>query len=57
MGKQRPANGNTQQDSVDTKDLRGIKREAEEMDDDEFMARYKAQRLDNGRLEVDFTYD
>jgi len=27
------------------------------MDDDEFMARYKARRLENGRVEVDFTDD
>jgi len=27
------------------------------MGDDEFMARYKARRLENGRMEVDFTDD
>ncbi|KAK4038983.1 hypothetical protein C8A01DRAFT_37033 [Parachaetomium inaequale] len=40
------------------KDTRRIKREAEEeICDDEFMARYKARRLDNVRLEVDLSDD
>lgn len=34
-----------------------IKREPSPMADDEFMARYKARRLNNGRIEVDLTDD
>ncbi|KAG7293631.1 hypothetical protein NEMBOFW57_003685 [Staphylotrichum longicolle] len=34
-----------------------IKREASPMADDEFMARYKTRRLDNGKVEVDLTDD
>jgi hypothetical protein len=37
--------------------LRGIQPEATKMGDDEFMARYKARRLENGKMEVDLTED
>jgi hypothetical protein len=57
VDEQRSANKIDPDGASDVKDLRGIKREADEMDDGEFMARYKAQRLENGRLEVDFTDD
>jgi hypothetical protein len=57
LEKQRSANNDSPGNASDVKDLRGIKREADEMDDGEFMTRYKAKRLENGRLEVDFTDD
>ncbi|KAL1838549.1 hypothetical protein VTJ49DRAFT_2547 [Mycothermus thermophilus] len=34
----------------------GIKREVE-VDEDKFVAKYKARKLDNGRLEIDLTDD
>jgi hypothetical protein len=54
---QRSSAGPGERGVEEVKDPRGIKREAEEAAEAEFMERYKARRLEDGRVEVDLTDD
>jgi hypothetical protein len=47
----------TQRRFSNARRLRGIQPDGNKMGDDEFMARYKTRRLENGTMEVDLTED